>query len=1814
DPGDAAGANKQTAQATLTFEVGNAAPKVTSVPKDQTVIPGSTNGVALNAGGGNFDLSDPNDPNGTDKGYTAVVEVLAKGGTLTYGGQTASRITVGDATTTLAGLQTLLDAVTYTPPSTGTIGDTVTVEITIADPNGETGKQKITFTLVNAPPRLRGNPLPQTVQELALDSNFFNFEYDLSKVQVVADDPGETLTLTMTLADVAGKTSSQGTLYHQRDEFDLGTALNSTGMTIGKVQVNHANNTYTFRGTTAELNSFLAKLEYRPGNNISGSQQTLSLELADTTNPPVDLGQLTLVIPNLPPELDMRDRYFVTPGDPPLIPSQEDGLTLFDFNDESGDTYTLTATITGSGGQISDGTITGNKISISSATLSDIDKKLEKVSYIPPTNAQPGSRDVITFEFTDQDGATGKQEMHFFLGNNSSSSYTLPGWVGDPLPNTAQPTDLNNNNIYSFPNARLANNNTGQIQEIRLINRVNDPQGEWYYQNTALDTEGTTSIGGVFVQTGRFLSGGPKYYNLIGTTNALNTFLSGLEYRASTTAAGLLNQVDISAWGLKGHQPALLGLLTITVPNKDPDLGVPTGKNLSPGSNVVPLTDTGTFALKDFNHQPGDTYKADLSITGIGGQISDGTITGSKISISFTSQADLIAKLNQISYVPPANAPAGSRDIITVTVTDQNGGTTQEDIPFTLVNAAPVLTAPSFNVITTLMPGDTKRLGDIGTSTKGFTLTDANDPGNATGYTAHLTTINGGAFASTSGGHFTNTLDLGSSTTTLNDLLTGLNNVVYQAPALAAGAPLLIQITVTDPDGGQSNLPPIFPFTLGNAAPEVTKPADRVVGPGTTGTALGAIILSDPNSPGKGDGGYEVTVALSSGVGSLAGAGSGFRAVAGATKTLSMTGTLAQLEADLAKVTYTPGNVQAGETGTITVTLKDPSGTTDDKDFTYTISNAEPVLTLPAVQTVAPGSGGVSLGRVIITDDNEVPAASRPPTYSPPQSYTASITVTNGPGTASVGSLRNAASLDGRTSLTLDQLRAALSNIQYVPPATGKINDQDRVTITITNTEGGVTKTVTETIDFTLGNVKPEITSVPNDQTVIPGSTSGVALNAGGGNFDLSDPNDPGRTDKGYTAVVEVPAKGGTLTHGGQTASRVTVGDATTTLAGLQALLDAVTYTPPATGAVGDTVTITVTVTDLGDAAGANKQTAQATLTFTMGNAKPTIAKSAPGVASSANVDPGVPHQTRNLSLISITDPNDPAIPSTDTYTLTLSGGAIPYLTGWSTIGATSDGHGGYKLSGDIVGLSNAVDLLQFTAPEVAAGTRYGLSLTVQDRGKQTSDPLEYTFIVNDVAPTLENMPENPVIIPVDVPSSIPVFSTKDNNDPNNKELRVLTLSGSALQYLSGWPSDFNIQRGELVLVGTQAELQAALRSIQHTPTNLGRSVLDIKIEDSSASSRGQITFDAVNMPPSLTLPTTTVSVDPRKTTNIPAGITINDHNDPKKVETYTANLSIAGVGGTLDTSPISGTPAQISAKLASLQYTPPLGANTGDSDIVTLTITDKYSTVSASQTITFTLNSPVVAPPPLGRLLSLTPIKFGPLFNKRTDITDDDEEIITRAPIDEGEPHQTLLNSNERIERDRLVRLANSIRPTQDVTLPIFERNGVNAIEFDREEIRVASNTDAAADMAEFYNAVRTQQDLDQRIEAIQQQQLEDELERASDLLDSTSTPETLPSLDVSPDIPLPPVIPDSDQATPAPDLPPVIEDSNQAASGPELPPADPPATPSDAAQQAQTNPQETLNETLPADVSFNSQITAAYNEKNNMIRAVTDVLSRRT
>ena len=434
---------------------------------------------------------------------------------------------------------------------------------------------------------------------------------------------------------------------------------------------------------------------------------------------------------------------------------------------------------------------------------------------------------------------------------------------------------------------------------------------------------------GLLVATGTGVSGaGTTSLTITGTLAQVNADLATLTDSEATPGSDIItiNAND----GRGGNAPQQTIGLTIS---GTPALSAPTNQTIGQGKTAavagVALAETNVTGAETFTVTLSDTLGL-LSATGPG-------VTGSG-STSLTISGSLAQVNAALATLTDGSAAAGS-DTITLNATDSNGGAATPASIGVSFNAPPAITAPSSLVIgqgvTSAIAGVI--LSEIGNTSGGetfsVTLSDAVGLLSATG-----TGVSGA----------------GTTSLTISGSLAQVNADLATLTDSEAGAGSdTLSITASDSLGNAAT-PGNVALTI-NGPPSISAPSSETFGQGRTTAVSGISIAEAGNLSGE-----TFTVTLSDTMGLLSATGTGV--TGSGTTSLTITGSLAQVNADLA--TLTDSTPTAGA-DTIKVSLTDSLGGNATPASIGVTTNGLPVITNPATATAPQGKAtaisGVSL-------------------------------------------------------------------------------------------------------------------------------------------------------------------------------------------------------------------------------------------------------------------------------------------------------------------------------------------------------------------------------------------------------------------------------------------------------------------------------------------------------------------------------------------------------------------------------------------------------------------------------------------------------------------------------------------------------------------------------------------------------------------------------------------------------------------------------------------------------------------------------------
>ncbi len=673
------------------------------------------------------------------------------------------------------------------------------------------------------------------------------------------------------------------------------------------------------------------------------------------------------------------------------------------------------------------------------------------------------------------------------------------------------------------------------------------------------------------------------------------------------------------------------------------------------------------------------------------------------------------------------------------------------------------------------------------------------------------------------------------------------------------------------------------------------------------------------------------------------------------TASVTLTGSLSNLNSDLGSLTYTP---TTNYTGSDTLNLS-------DKD---TISNLTGTASVAiTVKPLAPSFSLLST-HATIPENTDLPPAVDVPSYSlndvggTAENLTVSVShgtldFTSTTGLTVTGN--NTASVNLVGSLT--NINNALFNLYYYP--TTNYIGTDTLNFADTDTTDSLNASASMSITITGFSVTAPASASVSENTPLTFSS------ANGNQISVVD-NYPGNTSDS----LQISVANGTLTLGSTTGLTFTAGAngsssfmVNGTIGNLNAALNGVTYQPNAnyTGSDSLAVLLTDNLTTL-------STSTNVALTVNVAGAPTFTAPSTAAVAENGSLV----FSTGNGNLISLAD-NGLGF-GADSVTLSVSHGTLTLgTTNGLVFSSGSDDSAAFTVKGTVANLNAALvgTTYQPTTNYVGSDT---LALSVSDPTDNKTGSASVAITVSPLAPSITA----PATASVNENSSL-AFSTGNGNaisladaNPGSDSLTLavahgtLTLSTtSGLTFTSGSNGS-----ATFTVSGTVGNLNAALNGLTYTPTTsyTGSDTLAISLQDpgdgQSASKNVSLSINSLPAP-TITAPATASVLVNNSLIFSSSAISVADSAAGSSSDTLT--LSVAHGTITLSTTSgltftagsngsasftVTGTVTSLNAALNNLTYTP-TSSYTG-SDSLAISLLDPGDNESASKSVAITVNA----------------------------------------------------------------------------------------------------------------------------------------------------------------------------------------------------------------------------------------------------------------
>ncbi|MBF0272768.1 MAG: tandem-95 repeat protein [Magnetococcales bacterium] len=868
------GALTDTALLTITIQGANDAPTITSA----TSVSVAENTV------GTFYTATATDPEGDSV-------------TWSVSGTDADRFSI-DATT---GALSFLIAPDYENPTDSGADNLYDVTLVATDSGSGTlaGTLALSVTVTNA------NDAPTITSP--------------ASVSATEDTP---VSISFAVADVdSGTNTIQATLAVAN-----GTLTLNAGSGVSIVSGSDASAGMTLSGTVSQINTAVSNLVYQGTTDFSG-QEILTLVVDDLGNTGAG-GAMSATATVTFTVAAVNDAPVITaPASATVTEDVAATISGFAITDVDVGTGTMQATLSATNGTL---TLTsGSGVSVTSGadssasmvitgTLTQLNTALGTLTYQGTANYN-GS-ETLTLTVSDL-GNTGSGNAQ-----TATASFTFTITAVNDAPVITQPT-------------LSATEDTALVISGLSVSDVDAGTGT--LQATLGVTNGTLTLAsgsGVTLTSGADASASMV---ITGTLTQLNAALSGMTYQGTLNYNGTetltLTVSDQGNTGPDGAQSATASIgFTVAAVNDAPVLAAPTSATVT---EDVAAAITG-FVITDVDV---DTATMQATLTATNGTLTLTTGSGVTVASGADSSSSMVitgtltqlnTALSTLTY--QGNTDYNGAETITVTVSDQGntgtGGalTATATLSFTItaVNDTPVITQPTLSVnedtalvITGLSVSDP----DAGTGTLQATLGVTNGT---------LTLASGSGVTLTSGADASASLVITGTLTQLNAALSGMT---YQGTLNYNGTDTLT-LTISDqgntgPDGTKSATATMsITVAAVNDAPVISGSPTPSINVDVAGSITG-LSVTDVD---VGTATLQATLSMSHGTITLA-TGSGVTITSGADASASMvfTGTLTQVNAAIATMTYLSDSGYLGSE-TVTLTISDQGNTGSGGTLTAT--------------------------------------------------------------------------------------------------------------------------------------------------------------------------------------------------------------------------------------------------------------------------------------------------------------------------------------------------------------------------------------------------------------------------------------------------------------------------------------------------------------------------------------------------------------------------------------------------------------------------------------------------------------------------------------------------------------------------------------------------------------------------------------------------------------------------------------------------------------------------------------------------------------
>ncbi|MCD1638529.1 DUF4347 domain-containing protein [Pseudomonas stutzeri] len=963
---------------------------------------------------------------------------------------------VWTVTGSVADVNAALAAVALTPSANNDQNFTITTRIRDAANTGPAdGTITVTVTSVNDAPTATNLTQSKAATEgggsVALD--------DI----VVADvDTGDTITATLTLSNPAAGSLSIGTFGSATSTYNAGTGV------------------WTVTGSVADVNAALAAVALTPSAN-NDQNFTITTRIRDAADTGPADGTITVTVTgtnDAPTATNLTQSKAATEGGGSVA---LDDIVVTDV--DTGDTITATLTLSNTAaGSLSTGTFgsatstynAGTGVWTVTGSVADVNAALAAVALTPSANNDQNFTITTRIRDAADTGPADSTITVIVTGTNDAPTAT------------------------NLTQSKAATEGGGSVALDDIV--VTDVDtGDTITATLTLSDPAAGSLStGTFGSATSTYNAGTGVWTVTGSVADVNAALAAVALTPSanndqnfTITTRIRDAADT------GPADGTISV-TVTPVNDAPVVSTSGGTNAFTEDGSATVID-GSLTLSDVD----DTAfaSATVAITGnfASGQdvlafTNDGSTMGN-ISASYNAATGVLtltsaggtatlaqwqAALRSVTYSNSSDAPSTANRTISFTVNDgdTDSNTATKQVSVAAVNDAPVATVPANISVTE----------DTASALTGISFSDPDAGGSSVTVTL---SVPSGTLSATSGGGVTvggtsSALTLTGSIANINTFIAGSNLTFTTAANSTANVTLTVAIDDggnTGSGGAQTDSETVtLQVSAVNDAPVITAPASIGVNEDVS-TAVTGVSFADMDA---GSGSVTATFSVPSGTLSAT-SGSGVTVAGSGTGSLTLTGTIADINAFIAasQVSFQTASNSTGNV-VLTVDINDGGNTgsggsqSDSTTVTLTVTavNDAPVNTLPAAQSVDQDAVLVfSSGNGNLISIADVDAGGG--------NVRVTLTATNGVltlgGTTGLSFITGDGTGDATMTFegTLADINLAMNGMSFSP--TGGYNGPASLQIT-TNDLGlsgsGGNQTDTDTLAITVNSLNPEVTSV----------------------------------------------------------------------------------------------------------------------------------------------------------------------------------------------------------------------------------------------------------------------------------------------------------------------------------------------------------------------------------------------------------------------------------------------------------------------------------------------------------------------------------------------------------------------------------------------------------------------------------------------------------------------------------------------------------------------------------------------------------------